>query len=62
MQGFDASIFTAANARRNETNRWFLLALKGYHRSERAIALNLVASPSVLYGMHTAAGRVLRPL
>jgi hypothetical protein len=28
----------------------------------RAIALNVVPSPSVLYGMHTAAGRVFRPL
>jgi hypothetical protein len=28
----------------------------------RAVALNVVASPSVLYGMHTAAGRVFRPL
>jgi hypothetical protein len=39
------------NARCHETNRWFLLALKGYQRSERArIALNVLPSPSVLYG------------
>jgi hypothetical protein len=34
MQGFDASMLPQRNARRHERNRWFLLALKGYHRSE----------------------------
>jgi hypothetical protein len=33
MQGFDLPSLPQRNARRHETNRSFLLVLKGYHRS-----------------------------